>query len=48
MISEGENTEPKMLDLGLRKDTSENEARQALKNAMRLLTKHNLKVSVVD
>ncbi|EKX42493.1 hypothetical protein GUITHDRAFT_141166 [Guillardia theta CCMP2712] len=45
VITECESTEPKMLDLGLRKDTSENEARQALKNAMRLLTKHNLKVT---
>ena len=33
----------KMLELGLHKDTGEDEARQALANAMRLLTKHNLK-----
>ena len=33
----------KMLELGLHKDTGEQEARQALVNAMRLLTKHNLK-----
>jgi hypothetical protein len=32
-----------MLELGLHKDTGEQEARQALVNAMRLLTKHNLK-----
>mmetsp|Transcript_28156 Transcript_28156/g.67023 ORF Transcript_28156/g.67023 Transcript_28156/m.67023 type:complete len:116 (+) Transcript_28156:547-894(+) len=32
-----------MLELGLHPETSEQEARQAMSNAMRLLTKHNLK-----
>jgi hypothetical protein len=31
-----------MLELGLHPDTGEFEAQQALKNAQRLLTKHNL------
>ncbi|KAJ1483816.1 hypothetical protein T484DRAFT_1798979 [Baffinella frigidus] len=39
----------KMLELGLHKETGESEAKQAITNAMRLLTKHNLeKADVLD